>query len=420
MRIVLTSHGSTGDIYPVIALGHALKANGHQVRFGSASLFRKDIERAGLEFFALPPDWDQEQFAECMRGLNRIRNPIKQLRFIYQSGLAFFDDALPPLERALKDADLLVCSFLTPYLKTLAQRANVPFAMIAFCHMMAPNTNQPPYPTPNWSKLPAPIHRWWNNFCWSAANAIIDYQINSVLKKPLARNGLPKVKDFFVGPADLILVAVSPLVANNIPDISPRYKLTGYMRWQAAEDESIEKSLTDFCAGSTVPVLTFGSVTTDHDASTLRRFLDHWPKDKKIIIQSGWAGFSPDQLRKEIKPVGKLSHDQLFKKASCVIHHGGAGTTSSALHAGKPHIVVPHIGDQPFWASEVKRLGVGSAINKRNWPEKLAERVMFTEQNQTMRSIASHLGHQLRQQDGPANAARILEDFVQIHQNPKF
>ena len=51
MRFLLTSHGSTGDIFPVIRLGRALVEAGHDVRFmPSVNLFKKDVESAGLKF----------------------------------------------------------------------------------------------------------------------------------------------------------------------------------------------------------------------------------------------------------------------------------------------------------------------------------------------------------------------------------
>ena len=59
MRVLLTSHGSTGDIFPVIRLGRALVEAGHEVRFATVAFFRDEVERAGLEFVYLPPDWDQ-------------------------------------------------------------------------------------------------------------------------------------------------------------------------------------------------------------------------------------------------------------------------------------------------------------------------------------------------------------------------
>jgi len=44
-----------------------------------------------------------------------------------------------------------------------------------------------------------------------------------------------------------------------------------------------------------------------------------------------------------------------------VIHHGGAGTTTVAARAGAPQLIVPQIGDQPYWAGRVRDLGIGAA-----------------------------------------------------------
>jgi hypothetical protein len=42
-----------------------------------------------------------------------------------------------------------------------------------------------------------------------------------------------------------------------------------------------------------------------------------------------------------------------------VIHHGGAGTTAAGLKAGKPTIIIPFFGDQPFWGQVVAKAGAG-------------------------------------------------------------
>ena len=39
MRVILTSHGSTGDIYPVIALAVAMQRAGHKVRFATMPIY---------------------------------------------------------------------------------------------------------------------------------------------------------------------------------------------------------------------------------------------------------------------------------------------------------------------------------------------------------------------------------------------
>jgi sterol 3beta-glucosyltransferase len=44
---------------------------------------------------------------------------------------------------------------------------------------------------------------------------------------------------------------------------------------------------------------------------------------------------------------------------AAVVHHGGAGTTTSAARAGVPQIVVPHLFDQLYWGGRVSALGLG-------------------------------------------------------------
>jgi len=57
--------------------------------------------------------------------------------------------------------------------------------------------------------------------------------------------------------------------------------------------------------------------------------------------------------------IGNCPHDWLFRQVSCVIHHGGAGTTAAGLALGLPTIIVPFFGDQQFWGSIVARAGAG-------------------------------------------------------------
>lgn len=58
MRVFLNSAGSTGDIYPIIALGRALSKAGHGVRIAADPLF-------------------QDECAGCMLKLVRAPHPLK-------------------------------------------------------------------------------------------------------------------------------------------------------------------------------------------------------------------------------------------------------------------------------------------------------------------------------------------------------
>jgi sterol 3beta-glucosyltransferase len=42
-----------------------------------------------------------------------------------------------------------------------------------------------------------------------------------------------------------------------------------------------------------------------------------------------------------------------------VVHHGGAGTTAAGIALGKPTVIVPFFGDQPFWGQMIAKAGAG-------------------------------------------------------------
>jgi vancomycin aglycone glucosyltransferase len=152
----------------------------------------------------------------------------------------------------------------------------------------------------------------------------------------------------------------------------------------------------------------------------MERFVRAWPSHKKIIVQRGWAQFPALSEDGHIKVIGKVSHDQLFRHASLVVHHGGAGTTASALHAGTPQIVVPHIGDQNFFGSEVERLGCGIRLKPlKRWPELLKGAVDRLIANQSFAQNALNVQSVLHSENGPARAIEELERYVEENRNTK-
>ena len=412
VRILLNSAGSTGDIYPVIALGKALGEAGHVVRLAAAPLYQDEIKRAGLEYIYIPPDWKQEDFAACMLKLVRATHPLKQLEIIYRSGMPFLEETLQRLKIALEDTDLFVCSYLFPHFKVTADHYNVPFAVVCFSHLVVPSPDYPPHDLPRLSILPKRMQNLWNNILWKISNALISRTLNKILAERIKEGKTPPIKRFVFAPADLALVAVSKKLLPKNVWIDPRFQFIGHLRWQPEEDSQLDKDLQAFCDGNEVPVLTFGSVTFDDREEKMRRFITHCPKNKKIIIQRGWAELSLVKDLPNIKFIETVSHDQLFRYASTVIHHGGAGITASVWHSGKPGIIIPHIADQYLWAKETKRMGVGLKSSKRSWPEVLPEIVAQVENNRKLRDNAENFARDLAKEDAGKTAVHLLEAFV--------
>ena len=83
---------------------------------------------------------------------------------------------------------------------------------------------------------------------------------------------------------------------------------------------------------------------------------------RRAILSRGWADLGLIDDAPDCVAIGDVSHHALFPRVAAAVHHGGAGTTAAAARAGVPQLVVPMFGDQFYWASRVRALGIGSSV----------------------------------------------------------
>jgi len=138
-------------------------------------------------------------------------------------------------------------------------------------------------------------------------------------------------------------------------------------------------------------------------------------------VVQGWdEALDGAGLPEAVYHAGPMPHTWLFDQVSATVHHGGFGTTGSALRAGVPTIVVPHIIDQHLWAKRVHELGVGPQPIPRAklTAEGLAEAITQTMQDAQMRSEAAELGQQIRAEpDGVTVAVKLIEEAASSDQD---
>jgi sterol 3beta-glucosyltransferase len=125
-----------------------------------------------------------------------------------------------------------------------------------------------------------------------------------------------------------------------------------------------------------------------------------------MVIQDAAGDLAAD----DVLAVGRIDHRPLFPRAAAVVHHGGAGTTHAAVAAGMPSIVIPHVGDQPFWAMRLHRLGAAPAPLAATdvSADEVAARIAVAT-GEPMRRTAEALGQALRMEDGLGTAVSLLE-----------
>lgn len=124
---------------------------------------------------------------------------------------------------------------------------------------------------------------------------------------------------------------------------------------------------------------------------------------QRALVSKGWGGLGGNELEKpdNVYMLGNCPHDWLFQHVSCVVHHGGAGTTSAGIALGRPTVIVPFFGDQPFWGAMVARAGAGPSPipYKELTAEKLASAILEALKSETLER-AKGLGERIREENG--------------------
>jgi UDP:flavonoid glycosyltransferase YjiC (YdhE family) len=144
-------------------------------------------------------------------------------------------------------------------------------------------------------------------------------------------------------------------------DWGARISVSGFYFLPPSSDYTPPLSLQSFLDLGSPPVyIGFGSIVIDDPQSLTLLLLEAVRlAGVRAIISAGWSGLGDLDLPPEIHLLAECPHDWIFARVSCVVHHGGAGTTAAAIAAGKPSVVVPFFGDQPFWGHMIARAGAG-------------------------------------------------------------
>ena len=96
------------------------------------------------------------------------------------------------------------------------------------------------------------------------------------------------------------------------------------------------------------------------------------------------------------------------------MHHGGAGTVAAGLRSGRPSVIVPFFGDQPFWGRLVHSLGAGTKPipRKKLTAGRLAVAISEAISNPDLQKRAEEIGKKIRQEDGVDNAVDVIEKIM--------
>jgi UDP:flavonoid glycosyltransferase YjiC (YdhE family) len=163
-------------------------------------------------------------------------------------------------------------------------------------------------------------------------------------------------------------------------DWGPHINVTGFSFLPQASSYQPAEDLAAFLKAGPPPVyIGFGSIVVDHPEQLTALIYGAVKRaGVRALVSQGWGGLGGDKPPEGVFLLGNVPHDWLFQHVSAVVHHGGAGTTAIGIALGKPTVVVPFFGDQPFWGAMIAKAGAGPEPIpfKKMTEESLAQSIM--------------------------------------------
>ncbi|SFJ17031.1 vancomycin aglycone glucosyltransferase [Amycolatopsis sacchari] len=352
MRVLLTSWGSRGDVEPVVGLAVALRELGAEAVVAAPpdEDFVQLLGRVGVPLVPLGPTVHSI--------VARPARPTAEDAFRLAAQLvgARFEALLP----AAKDCDAVVAAGLMPAgVRDVADKLGIRYVLTAYHLLGLPSRRFPPGRRPG---TPSPEGETDLKKLWEQ-----DAQrVNDLYQEPLnthrAAIGLPpvdNVRDYVF--TDRPWLAADPVLCPSEGMTELDVVQTG--AWILPDERPLPDGLERFLDAGEPPVYVgFGSMAS------------YLPKDmattaieavracgRRVVLARGWAGLASIDDADDCFVVGEVNQQALFPRMAAVVHHGGAGTTTTASRAGAPQVVVPQIADQPSWAARVAELGAGVA-----------------------------------------------------------
>jgi UDP:flavonoid glycosyltransferase YjiC (YdhE family) len=123
-RLLITSWGSFGDVYPYVGIALALKCRGHRPVLAMPAFYRAVVEGLGLEFHSVGPQIDPNDRATIARVMDPIRGTEAIIAGLLMPSLRADYAALAA---AARDADLIVTHPITFAAPIVAQARRLPW-----------------------------------------------------------------------------------------------------------------------------------------------------------------------------------------------------------------------------------------------------------------------------------------------------
>ena len=408
-----------------MALGIGLQAAGHEATLCASRRFGPSIEAHGLRHAPMDDGFlellhsraGREGLARSGSFVGMMSTALRLARQVGPMQLRIQRDCWDAAQAC--QPDLIVHHLKIMGAPDIAQALGVPAVLVPLVPMVQPTAARPcpvlPIGLDQWSGATArragyrfvntlatrfgsgPVKRWRRVQGWPPRPPTIDL-LHDATGQPVG-----------------LLHAHSECLLPRPPDWPTHAVATGFWRLPPAAAWQPPPALQGFLDAGPPPVYVgFGSMAGRDPAGLARTVIDALAlAGLRGVLARGWGGLEPTAVPDHVHLIDEAPHDRLLPLMAAVVHHGGAGTTAAALHAGRPSVICPFFGDQPFWGRVVHEAGLGPApLPQRTLSAaRLAAAMHEAVHSDAMRGAAAEMGRRLSAEDGVGRAVEWLQQW---------
>nr|WP_222109263.1 glycosyltransferase [Streptomyces cupreus] len=348
---MLSTYGSRGDVEPLAGLAVRLRELGAEavVCAPPDEDFARRLAGIGVPMVPVGPS---------ARELTRMVPPPSMSERAAEIIAAQFKS----VAAAAEECDVLVATGMMPAAagaRSVAEKVGIPSFSVTFQQLTLPSPRRRPLA---YRGRPFPPEVTDNRVLWDLDAQRIDELFGEALNTNRVANGLAPVdhvRDYVIG--DRPWLATDPVL--DPWDGEPELGVVQTGAWIVPDPAPLPAELTAFLDAGAPPVhVGFGSMPMHTSTDVAQVAVEAVrAQGRRLVLARGWADLASVDDHDDCFIVGEVNQQSLFGRVAAVVHHGGAGTTTTATRAGAPQVVVPQTADQPYWADRIAELGVGVA-----------------------------------------------------------
>jgi rhamnosyltransferase subunit B len=418
MNVLISTVGSSGDHNPFIAVGRALAARGHRVTFLANPHFRSAVEHAGLGYEPLGERMNFADVAKVPGAMHRYRGGGVVMReFIVPVSVEMAHRSREIIKR--DKIDLVFAHHIAFGATWAAEEAGVPFGVATLSPALWLNALDLPILGPQPFTTPP---GWLIKAQLVLARAALRTRLDPAINRARGELGLARSKHFIRAehnPAAVNLGLWSASVRPPMPGDPPRARICGFCAFDRLEEaehppDEIERFLEKLDQRAERPIVfTLGTAVVHapgrffHAAAEACRRLE-----RPGILLTARPEYAPPkrELPANVRAFTYAPFSTLLPRSAAVVHHGGVGTTSEALRAGRPTVICPVAYDQFDSAARMRRLGVSETVpHHRVSADRLERALTKVLEAPGYFQRAREIALAMAREDGPLAAAEALE-----------